>query len=161
VGSLVNATPRPLYSRVQDPVPVVQEAALSPWTGTKLDRHILIGTGQFFSFPYLDSPSGPRPPPCWGLEITRRNTPHSLGLLWTSDQPDAETSTWHERQTSMSPAGFRHMIPASERPLGSRDEPNTRFNINLLNISNNVSLPMDQGVFPFVPLFCAFRGNNT
>jgi len=21
-------------------------------------------------------------------------TPHSVGLLWTSDQPDAETSTW-------------------------------------------------------------------
>jgi hypothetical protein len=22
------------------------------------------------------------------------DTPHSVGLLWTSDQPDAETSTW-------------------------------------------------------------------
>jgi len=23
--------------------------------------------------------------------------PHSVGLLWTSDQPDAETSTWNTR----------------------------------------------------------------
>jgi hypothetical protein len=22
------------------------------------------------------------------------DTPHSVGLLWTGDQPDAETSTW-------------------------------------------------------------------
>jgi len=22
------------------------------------------------------------------------DTPHSVGLLWTSDQPDTETSTW-------------------------------------------------------------------
>jgi hypothetical protein len=30
------------------------------------------------------------------LEVSRTHsdTPHSIGLLWTSDQPDAETSTW-------------------------------------------------------------------
>jgi hypothetical protein len=26
------------------------------------------------------------------------DTPHSVGLLWTSDQPDAETSTWQHSQ---------------------------------------------------------------
>ena len=35
---------------------------------------------------------------------TERDTPQSAGLLWTSDQPDAETSTWqqntHKRQIS-------------------------------------------------------------
>jgi hypothetical protein len=56
------------------------------------------------------------------LEVTRplSNTPHSVGLLWTGDQPDAETSTWqhntHNRKTSMSPAGIEPAIPASERP---------------------------------------------
>jgi hypothetical protein len=49
------------------------------------------------------------------------DTPHSVGLLWTRDQADAETSTWqhtntHNRQTSMSPAGFESAIPESERP---------------------------------------------
>jgi hypothetical protein len=49
------------------------------------------------------------------------DTPHSVGLLWTTDQPDAETSTCrqhkntHKRQTSMPPAGFEPVIPASER----------------------------------------------
>jgi hypothetical protein len=49
------------------------------------------------------------------------DTPHSVGLLWTSDQPDEETSTYtthntHNRQTSMYPAGFEPTIPVSERP---------------------------------------------
>ena len=47
------------------------------------------------------------------------DTQQSVGLLWTSDQPDALTSTWqhttHKRQTSMSLAGLEPTIPASER----------------------------------------------
>ena len=48
-------------------------------------------------------------------------TPHSVGLLWTSDQPDAQTSTCtthntHNRQTSMPLVGFEPAIPARERP---------------------------------------------
>jgi hypothetical protein len=38
------------------------------------------------------------------------DTPHSVGLLWTSDQPVAETSTWQHTtnttQTSMPPGVF-------------------------------------------------------
>jgi hypothetical protein len=32
------------------------------------------------------------------IEASRSHsdTPHSVGLLWTSDQPDAETSAWQE-----------------------------------------------------------------
>ena len=48
---------------------------------------------------------------------------HSVGLLWTSDQPDKQTSTWphntHKRQTSMSTAVFEPTIPnkwAAEDP---------------------------------------------
>jgi hypothetical protein len=48
------------------------------------------------------------------------DTPHSVWLLWTSDQPDAETPTWqhtiHKRQTSMLPVGFEPAISASEWP---------------------------------------------
>ena len=47
------------------------------------------------------------------------DTPHSVGIVWTSDQPDVETSTTyntHKRQTSMPPAGFEPTISAGERP---------------------------------------------
>jgi len=49
------------------------------------------------------------------------DTSHSVELLWTSDQPDAETlylttHNTHKRQTSMPPAAFEPTIPASERP---------------------------------------------
>jgi hypothetical protein len=49
------------------------------------------------------------------------DTPHSVGLLWTRDQLDAETSTWqhtntHKRQTSMPATGFEPAIPPSKPP---------------------------------------------
>ena len=46
------------------------------------------------------------------------DTPHSVGLLLTSDQPVAGTTTHntHKRQTSMPPAVFEPAVPASERP---------------------------------------------
>ena len=54
------------------------------------------------------------------FEITHNDTPQSIGLLWTSDQPVAETSTWQHttftRQTSMPPAGFEPTISAGEQP---------------------------------------------
>ena len=49
------------------------------------------------------------------------DTPHCVGLLWTSDQPDAESSdntqcNTHNKQISMLPAGFEPAVPTSERP---------------------------------------------
>jgi hypothetical protein len=45
---------------------------------------------------------------------------HTVGLLWTSDQPIAEASTYttykHKRQTSMPRAGFKPAVPATKRP---------------------------------------------
>jgi hypothetical protein len=38
-------------------------------------------------------PSGPGPPHSRGFYITHKDTPQSVGLLWTSDQPLADTST--------------------------------------------------------------------
>jgi hypothetical protein len=54
------------------------------------------------------------------LHIIEASRPHSVGLLWTSDQTDAETSTWqhtntHRRQTDMPTAEFEPTIPAIER----------------------------------------------
>jgi len=41
-----------------------------------------------------------------------------IRILWTSNQPEAETSdnTQHSHQTTMRPAGLEPAIPASERP---------------------------------------------
>ena len=49
------------------------------------------------------------------------DTPHSVGLFWTRDQPDAETSTWQHttfmRDKSSRPAAeFEPAIQASKRP---------------------------------------------
>jgi hypothetical protein len=40
------------------------------------------------------APWGPRPPHFSKLHDHFLDTPHSVGLLWTSDQPVGETSTW-------------------------------------------------------------------
>jgi hypothetical protein len=55
------------------------------------------------------------------VEVSRSysDKPRSVGLLWTSDRPVAETSTWQyttlTRETYMPPAEFEPAIPASER----------------------------------------------
>jgi hypothetical protein len=53
------------------------------------------------------------------IEASRSHsdTPHSVGLLWTREKPDAETAYYtHKRQIFMTPAEFEPAIPASERP---------------------------------------------
>ena len=55
------------------------------------------------------------------LEITQSDTPDSVGLLWTSDQPVSETSTWQHTTltTDKHPcprAGFETTVSAGERP---------------------------------------------
>jgi len=82
-----------------------------------LETHLFLTNHLHFLLPWRDSPH-------WGHGLliveyswSRSDTPHSLGLLWTSDQLVAETSTWqHNRQTGMPQAGFEPTIPASERP---------------------------------------------
>jgi hypothetical protein len=43
----------------------------------------------------------------WFHNHIHLDTPHSVGLLWTSDQPDAETSTWKHTTLSRD----RHPCP--------------------------------------------------
>jgi len=68
------------------------------------------------------------PPPPVGQDLlinedslSHSDTPHSVGLLWTNEQPNRRklyltTLNTHNRQTSMSSAGFEPIIPANERP---------------------------------------------
>jgi hypothetical protein len=63
-----------------------------------------------------------------GLLITEAfrshlDTLHVVRLLWTSDQPETQTSIWHTQhpqETSMTPAGFEPTLPASEHPQTQR-----------------------------------------
>ena len=65
---------------------------------------------------------GRQPPvdqPLFIVEALRSlsGTPHAVGLLLTSDQPEAKTThNTHKRHTSMPQAGFETAIPAIERP---------------------------------------------
>jgi hypothetical protein len=73
------------------------------------------------------------PPQSGGSDITQKDAPQSVGLLWKSDQPVAETSTWQhtqhsERTTIHSPVGIRTRNPSRRsavdtlcRPLGHSD----------------------------------------
>jgi hypothetical protein len=75
------------------------------------------------NFPWRNS-LPPPPPVGQGLfikEVSRSHsdTPHSVGIIWTSIQPDTETSTWQHttftKETCMHLAGFKTAIPESER----------------------------------------------
>jgi hypothetical protein len=59
-------------------------------------------------------------------EVSRshNDAPHSVGLIWTSDQLVAETSTWQHttitrNRRQCSRVGFEPVTSASERPVGS------------------------------------------
>ena len=71
-------------------------------------------------FSWLDSPRGPGPPRRWIFEITLRHATLGRTSLdeWSARRRDLYLTTHnsHNRQASMSPAGFEPAIPARERP---------------------------------------------
>ena len=72
----------------------------------------------FFGGTQQPPPRGPGPPHYWELMITLRHT--TLGRIpldeWSARRRDLYlTHNTHNRQTSMSPAGFEPAIPSSER----------------------------------------------
>jgi hypothetical protein len=67
----------------------------------------------------------PDPPLYWGFLITYR---HTVGLLWTSDQPVAEASTYtgqtqHTNTRDKHPYPERDSNPRSQQPSGRRPTP--------------------------------------
>ena len=58
------------------------------WVGTSIDYFT-----DYLIFFSVTPPCGPGPPHSQGLYITHNDAPHSIGLLWTSDQLVPETST--------------------------------------------------------------------
>ena len=65
--------------------------------------------------------------PLLNIEVswTHSDIPQSVGLLWTSDQPDAETSTWQHitRTTDRHPCHRRDSNPQSQQASGRRITP--------------------------------------
>ena len=53
------------------------------------------------------------------------DTQHLVGLLWTSDQPDAETSTWQHTalKADRHPRPWRDSKPQSQQASGRRPTP--------------------------------------
>ena len=56
---------------------------------TRKSRHTL----EYVLLSGIYNPYEFEPPHSRGFEITHKDAPQSAGLLWTSDQPVAETST--------------------------------------------------------------------
>ena len=77
------------------------------------------------------------------VQVSRSHsdTPHSVGLLWTSIGPSQRplpdnTHNTHKKRTSMPPAGFEPAIPASERPQTHvLDRAATGIGTNFTNIN--------------------------
>ena len=67
-------------------------------------------------------PSGPGPPHSRGFSITHNDAPQSVGLLWTSDQLVAETSTWQHTTltTDKHPYPWWNSNPQSQQASGHR-----------------------------------------
>jgi len=61
---------------------------------------------KFLHYHGVTAPSEPEPPHYRGFKVTLRRIT-LLGLLWMSDQPDAQISSWQYTEPT---------IPANERP---------------------------------------------
>ena len=69
----------------------------------------------FFCPPMTQQPLASQEPLIIGTSRSHSDTPHSVGLLWTSGQPDAEISAW--QQTTLArdihaPNGIRNRNPS-------------------------------------------------
>jgi hypothetical protein len=108
---------------------------------------------------------GQQPLVCQGflkIEASRSHsdTPHWVGLLWTSDQSNANMTTHntqHSHDTDIhAPGGVRTQIPASERPqTHALDRAATRIGIFLSTFpkSDSTCLPFFTTLIVSFPLF--------
>jgi hypothetical protein len=73
---------------------------------------------NFFFLPWRDTPQWARVSSLSDMhDHTQLYTPQSVGFPWTSDQPDAETSTWrtHNRQISIRTCNPSKRVAADPR----------------------------------------------
>jgi len=117
-----------------------------------------------FFLPWLNSPSGPRPPHYRGFTITLRHT--TLGRTpldeWSARRIDLYLTTHntHNRQTSMSPTGFEPMIPASERPhIHALDSTATEIGVmlNYYHLNSWITVVINRTLYCDVHEHCFYQ----
>jgi hypothetical protein len=98
------------------------------------------------------APSVPGPPNYRGFTITLRHTPHLVGLLWTGDQPHAETSTWQHttltRDGHLCPRGDSN--PQSQQANGGWPTSLTARPLGSARNYNDLNMCYLYVVFPFI-----------
>jgi len=82
-------------------------------------------------------------------------TLHSVGILWTIDQPDAETSTWHHAtlpRDSHALSGFRIRSRNKRTVADPRLSPRRHWDLRV--ISNGI-ITFDTKDLPYTIRFCS------
>jgi hypothetical protein len=104
--------------------------------------------------------SRPGPPHYRGFTI-HSDTPHSVGLLWTSDQPDAENSTWQNptltRDRYPRRGGIRTQDPRKRTASDPRIRPRGHWNRQIYGISTYKQRGVT-GTCRYVRSFISLRG---
>jgi hypothetical protein len=85
------------------------------------------------------APSAPQPPQCRGFRI--KDTSHSVELLWTGDQPDADLpirplpdNTQHSQKTDIhAPGGIRTHNPSRQTTANPRFRPRGQCDRHMLH----------------------------
>jgi len=137
------------------------------------------GKNYLLFFPHgATVPSGPGLPHYQGYTITLRHATHSLGIVWTGFQPDAENSTWQHTTLTRDrrPCLRRDSNPQSKQVRGRRPTHSTQrllnnesywlfISDNTITIWNNNNinnfyffLIWTQGVFSTLLLSLAYPG---
>jgi len=93
------------------------------FSGVKNNDHFFL-LRELFS-PRHNSPWWPGLPHYRGFTITHTDTPKSVGFLWTSDQHDADPSTWQHTTitTGKHPYNRRELNPQSQQANSRRPAP--------------------------------------
>ena len=80
--------------------------------------HLLLLSGIYNRYEF-------EPPPCGGTEITHKDAPQPVGLVWMSNQPVTETCAWQhthhsQRTTIHAPGGIRTRNPRKRSAVATR-----------------------------------------
>jgi hypothetical protein len=132
----------------RDSIPLNVQPAESRYTDWAIPAHLLWKDKLLFIYLYLficlfilsgsAAQRGLWPPRSRGFVITHNDAPQSVGLLWTSNQFVAETSTWQHatHSTDKHPCHRWDSNPRSQQASGIRPAPYTALpQIQFLNLS--------------------------
>jgi len=103
------------------------------------------GHASLSSLPWNFDPIPGHGLPLRGCMITHTlDTPHSIGLLYTSDQHDAKTSTWQNTSLTKEkhPLPWRDSNPQSQQDSGCSPTPSTARSLGSVRALLDQKIPM-------------------